>query len=238
MRSWLVTSRGRCFFAGMIISARRSFVFVHIPKTGGTSMALALEDRAAGDDILIGDTPKAKKRRKRQQALQAPGRLWENSSLRDVDGLYPPEVFVFTLVRNPWDRMFSYYHWLQEQNFDHPAAHVAKAQEFAGYLRDPSVQSAVRKSAYPSYVTDAQGRERCDLFARIEHPEDLRPLWKHLGFQLSIPHVYWSRRNRNWCMYYDAESFEIVSEIASDDVLRFGYDTTLEGGAPPSGDAP
>ncbi|MEO0903185.1 MAG: Type II secretory pathway, pullulanase PulA, partial [Pseudomonadota bacterium] len=78
----------------MIISHKRSFVFVHIPKTGGTSMALALEDRAAADDILIGDTPKAKRRRKRQKALQAPGRLWKHSNLRDVAGLYPADAFI------------------------------------------------------------------------------------------------------------------------------------------------
>ena len=42
----------------MIISRGRGYIFVHIPKTGGTAMALALEDRAKADDILIGDTPK------------------------------------------------------------------------------------------------------------------------------------------------------------------------------------
>lgn len=30
----------------MIISRGRGYIFVHIPKTGGTAMALALEDRA------------------------------------------------------------------------------------------------------------------------------------------------------------------------------------------------
>ncbi|MBT6534021.1 MAG: Type II secretory pathway, pullulanase PulA, partial [Marinovum sp.] len=49
----------------MIISPGRKFILVHIPKTGGTSMAAALEQRAMADDILIGDTPKAKRRRKR-----------------------------------------------------------------------------------------------------------------------------------------------------------------------------
>ncbi|PJI84959.1 sulfotransferase family protein [Yoonia maricola] len=211
----------------MIISAKRSYVFVHIPKTGGTSLALALEDRAAADDILVGDTPKARKRRARQIALKAPGRLWKHSTLRDVAGLYPEGAFIFTLVRNPWDRMVSYYHWLQDQSFDHPAVRVAKATTFAGFLRDTSVQESVRRHSYATYVIDANGHDHCDLYARLEHPEDLEPLWKHLGFQLSVPHVNRSDRDVDWRIYYDAEGFDIVQEIAAQDIARFGYQTTL-----------
>ena len=68
----------------MIISPGRNYIFVHIPKTAGTAMALALEGRAMKDDILIGDTPKARKRRKRVKALKADGRLWKHSTLADI----------------------------------------------------------------------------------------------------------------------------------------------------------
>ena len=47
----------------MILSRGRRFIFVHFPKTGGTALALALEGRAMKEDILIGDTPKARERR-------------------------------------------------------------------------------------------------------------------------------------------------------------------------------
>ena len=211
----------------MIISSKRNFVFVHIPKTGGTSLTLALEERATADDILIGDTPKAQRRHKRQQVLQAPGRLWKHSRLRDVAGLYPDDAFIFTLVRNPWDRLVSYYHWLRDQGFDHPAVRVARAATFAEFLKDAAVQEAVRLNDYASYAIDANGRERCDLFARLEHPADLEVLWEHLGFRLSIPHVNRSDRNLDWRIYYDAETFEVVRKIAAEDIARFGYDTAL-----------
>lgn len=211
----------------MIISPKRNFVFVHIPKTGGTSLALALEDRAAADDILIGDTPKAVRRKGRLAALQAPGRLHKHSTLRDVEGLYPEDAFIFTVVRNPWDRMVSYYHWLRDQRFDHVAVATAKAMDFAGFLRDPGIQAAVRHNSYTRYLQDAQARDRCDLFARLEYLNDLAPLWKHLGFKLSIPHVNKSGRDADWRMYYDAEGFGIVAGIAADDIARFGYTTQL-----------
>ncbi|MEP2846339.1 MAG: Type II secretory pathway, pullulanase PulA, partial [Alphaproteobacteria bacterium] len=58
----------------MILSRGRRYLFIHAPKTGGTSMALALEARAMKDDIMLGDTPKAKQRRKRVSDVQAAGR--------------------------------------------------------------------------------------------------------------------------------------------------------------------
>jgi len=211
----------------MIISAKRRFVFVHIPKTGGTSLTQAYEARAAADDILIGDTPKARRRKGRLASLNAPGRLWKHSTLADVAGLYRADAFVMTLVRNPWDRMVSYYHWLREQTFDHSAVRAAQSLSFAAFLQAPGVQRAMRENPYSNYVTGANGMERCDLFARLEEPDDLGPLWDHLGFQLSIPHLNQSERDADWRIYYTAETFEIVREIAGEDVHRFGYDTTL-----------
>ncbi len=116
----------------MIISRGRRYIFVHIPKTGGIALSLALEGRAMADDILIGDTPKARRRRGRVEKLQptAAGRLWKHSTLADIAGLADPdEFFVVTMVRNPWDRMVSYYHWLREQSWDHPAVSAANTTE-------------------------------------------------------------------------------------------------------------
>lgn len=211
----------------MIISPKRRFAFVHIPKTGGTSFALAYEDRAAADDILIGDTPKAQRRKGRLADLGVPGRLWKHSTLCDVGALVADDYFVFTLVRNPWDRMVSYYHWLRVQRFDHPAVQAAKAMPFDAFLRDPMIQKSQRDNPYASYVTAADGLSDRAVFVRLEHPEDFAPVWEHLGFELSIPHVNQSDRSLNWRDYYDAEGFEIMREIAGVDIARFGYDTTL-----------
>ena len=68
----------------MILSRGRRFIFVHIPKTGGTALALALEGRAMKDDILIGDTPKARARSRRWRGVKAHGRLWKHSTLADI----------------------------------------------------------------------------------------------------------------------------------------------------------
>jgi len=213
----------------MIISRGRRYIFVHIPKTGGTALTLALESRAMADDILIGDTPKAVRRRGRVKEMQATGRLWKHSTLADIDGLVERaemlDFFVLTLVRNPWDRLVSYYHWLQGQSFDHPAVALAKAMEFGDFLAAEQTQRSISAAPYRSYVTDAGGVERCDLFARLEHlDEDLEPFEAHLGFQITpLQRINASAREADWRGYYTDETAALVGRLCGADIARFGY---------------
>ena len=214
----------------MIISRGRQYIFTHVPKTGGTALALALEDRAKKDDILIGDTPKAVKRRGRLKGLQSSGRLWKHSRLTDIYGLVSQDeieqFFTFTLVRNPWDRMVSYYHWLQDQNFDHPAVALAQALDFSGFLNADHTKAVMRASPYEHYMLDRDGIERCDLFIRLEHlAQDIAPLEAHLGFSLGVIGVAnASKREADYRTYYNVADMECVADVCSTDIARFGYE--------------
>ncbi|UXX82933.1 sulfotransferase family protein [Roseovarius pelagicus] len=212
----------------MIISAGRNYIFVHIPKTGGTAMALALETRAMKDDVLIGDTPKAVRRRKRLKDAKTSGRLWKHSTLADIDGLAGTaqisEAFTFTLVRNPWDRMVSYYHWLRAQHFDHPAVTLSRQLSFSEFLHHPQTKASFKATPYAHYMIDATGSERCRAYIRIEHLEqDAAPLWAHLGFRLSLPRANASNRDADYRRYYSDRDAELLADICADDIARFGY---------------
>lgn len=203
----------------MIISSGRNYIFVHIPKTGGTSLAAALETRAMKDDILVGDTPKARKRRARLKHLTPKGRLWKHSTLNDIEGVIDSrDMFTFTLVRNPWDRMVSYYSWLQAQVFDHPAVKLARSAGFSDFLNSAQTQESLRRNPYGSYVAADS------FFFRIEHlQDDLQPLWKHLGFVLNIPHVNKSDRKGDYRPYYNDADAALIASLCSDDIARSGY---------------
>lgn len=212
----------------MILSRGRRYLFIHIPKTGGTAMALALEARAMKDDIMLGDTPKARRRRHRLKGVQTAGRLWKHASLRDLNGLVDPaelpDLFIFTLVRNPWDRVVSYYHWLRGQSFDHPAVAAARAMAFRDFARDPEICASLAATPARSYLSDAAGVDRSNLYIRLERFDaDAAPLWDHLGFTLDLPQANVSDRDRDYRAYYDPASRAAVATCCAEDIARFGY---------------
>jgi len=212
----------------VIISRGRRYIFVHIPKTGGTSLAMALEARAMKDDIMLGDTPKARNRRSRIRGAVTRGRLWKHATLADIDGLVSPaeiaQMFTFTLVRNPWDRAVSYFHWLRAQGFDHPAVDLAKATDFADFMQNPATRQTFLDWPARRYMIDCDGHERCTAYIRLEHfAADAAPLCAHLGFDLDLPVVNRSVRARRYQDYYTPSLRDTVAETCAEDIARFGY---------------
>ncbi len=213
----------------MIISPGRKYIFVHIPKTGGTALTLALEARAMKDDILIGDTPKARARKARLRGAASKGRLWKHSTLTDIAGLASDEdiatFFTLTLVRNPWNRAVSYFHWLRTQNFAHPAVGLAKTHDFSGFLNHPQTTTSLRLWPYAAYMRDRFGQDRASLYARLEHLDtDLAPFEAHLGFRLTpLARVNPSARPPDWRGFYSDTDAALIADICADDIARFGY---------------
>lgn len=210
----------------MIVSHRHRYVFVHIPKTGGTSLTLALESRVGRDDIILSDTPKGRNRRRRVRGAAPRGRLWKHSTLADIEGLVAPELLAgylpFTLVRNPWARAVSYHRWLRDQSFDHPSVRLARATGFADFLRDPMTQAQLSVPAR-HYLTGSAG-ERPGLYLRLEHlDEDLPELEARLGFSLRpLPHENRSAGG-DWRAAYDDDGAALIARLAAEDIARFGY---------------
>ena len=180
------------------------------------------------DDILLGATPKARRRRNRVKGIKTRGRLWKHSTLTDIDGLVPGSVldglFAVTLVRNPWDRMVSYYHWLRQQGFDHPSVRLAKSVEFADFAMHRQTRAAFRSSPAASYMRRADGREQCDAYIRIEQfSADAAPLVAHLGFPVELTVENPSDRDRDYRSYYTQSAADAVAESCAQDISRFGY---------------
>lgn len=181
------------------------------------------------DDLLIGDTPKARRRKGRLKELSAKGRIWKHMTLSDAEGLVArpdlEDFFVFTLVRNPWDRAVSYHSWLRAQSFDHQAVTLARRLAFSEFLNHPHTQASLAMASYGSYVALPDGREGCDMYLRLE---DLAPhierLEGALGFPIGpIPRLNPSERPMDYRSAYTDADAELLSELAAEDIKRFGY---------------
>ena len=128
----------------MIVNHQYRFVFLPIPKTAGTSISAALQSK--GKPYILGPTRH-----------------------RVAAELIPPEYFVFTFVRNPFDRLLSYY------SFRHGEPRTAHRY---------SIHPDERKIGFTEWL------ERLDEFAswpRINREFNLaiKPQWEIVG---RIPH--------------------------------------------------
>lgn len=212
----------------MIISRARGYVFAHIPKTGGTALTLALEARAAADDIIVGDTPKAQRRKRRLAALTPKGRLWKHSRLADIEGVLSvaeiDAMLCFTLVRNPWDRMVSYYHWLRARTFAHPAVALAQAHDFRGFLNHPQTQAGLVANP-ASRSLQIEGRQAARTrYLRLEHlDEDLGLIVADLGFRPEMGRANASDRPADYRTEYSDADAALVARLAAEDIAQFGY---------------
>lgn len=181
------------------------------------------------DDVIVADTPKGRARAARQKRIKTAGRLWKHATLADLEGLITPAeieaLFILTLVRNPWDRVVSYYHWLRTQRFGHPAVALAKTRDFSTFLNDPQTRESLGRWPYGASVRDGAGVERARLMARIEAlEEDLSPFEAHLGFRIApLPRANESARPRDWRGHYSADDAALVARLCAEDVSRFGY---------------
>jgi hypothetical protein len=154
--------------------------------------------------------------------------VWKHSTLADVVGLVTvqeiEEFQTVTMVRNPWDRVVSYYHWLRGQSFAHPAVGLAKAHDFSGFLNHPQTVASLRMWPYGTYVRLPSGAEKTSLFIRLENfVEDSGELTALLGFRLELPKANESERARDWRGYFSDADAALVADISAEDIERFGY---------------
>lgn len=213
----------------MYLSRGRKFLFLHIPKTGGTALTLALEARALKDDIIVADTPKGRARAGRQKRLETAGRLWKHSTLADIDGLVTPadlaDLTLLTLVRNPWDRLVSYYHWLRAQNFTHPAKDLSQRLDFSGFINHPLVGQSLLHWPAEAYFRDRSGKLHPAHYLRLEAlAEDMEPFEQRLGFRLTpLARHNQSDRLQDWRSYYSDADAALIGRLCATDIARFGY---------------
>lgn len=190
-------------------------IFVHVPKTAGSSIERALKPHRDLREILVRRTNKT------LQSLHLSSRLkgidtQTHASARDYEALLGEEFseyFSFAFVRNPFDWAVSHYHF---------AARRGKLKEsFQDYLETTKINSQ------SSYITNSDGEIMISFVGKFEKiGDDFSKVSNKMGLQLNLPHLN-STAHKHFTFYYNSITQKLVVDRFRKDFELLGYSTDL-----------
>lgn len=188
-----------------MISDKGKFIFIHIPKTGGSSVSYALK-AYANEKVQIANSRVGRGRG--IAVTDSKGANVKHLHLYGILRLNPEykNYFSFTIVRNPYDRTMSYFFWNNgNKPFDREKfiIFVKKCNDFQfRYVTEPGTGKLLVK--------------------RILKFEDLNAEIKSLPISIpGLPHLNKSHNSSG--NFYDKELRELVYEKFKKDFELFGY---------------
>jgi hypothetical protein len=198
-----------------MISLQKRFLFVHIPKTAGNSIQSALRDYSEDQLVAL---------RKEQDGIERFGlrnpnyKIKKHSTLAEYRDALGHEQFrnlyKFTCVRNPWDRMVSYYFTPTQspETWDTKKFRgiISKAVSVADYLRLENCEQDPFANV--------------DYIMRFENlADDFRIVCGTLGISPATLPQYNRSDRKHYSKYYDDELREFVRTRFAAEIERFGY---------------
>jgi len=179
-----------------------SLAFVHINKTGGSSVARAL-------------------------GLQLKCHLTLREMQTRLSAARWSRALKFAFVRNPWDRAVSHYEYRVQTN---QTAMGARPLTFDQWLRlvyvdrDPKYFDQPKMFQPQSdWLKDESGEVAVDFVGRFEEfDRQFALLSKRLGIEAALPHLNGTQRD-DYHRYYSPELVEIVARNFAEDIERFEY---------------
>lgn len=216
------------------VSHPHKTIFVHIPKTAGTSVEAVLGMH--GDKTDIGVVPYFNQVFDREHLY---GRQTQHMTVQDIRAALNDDsvfnaYFKFTIVRNPWDRLVSALAWTDQK--------WAKGEELAAAEFDNQVRqlhalfmAAASATAtavslphylYPQYlyIFGPDQKPLVNFIARYENlPADWRVIREKLGVDQDLP-LRMKSHHRDYRQYYTDETRKLVGEMYALDASLFRYE--------------
>ena len=202
LRYLLLQLRGRGYYEGF--PDRHQAIFIHIPKTAGSSVAHALDHKG----------------------YHATAQQYRHFNRRKFAAYYK-----FSFVRNPWDRLVSTFHYLKADklpiNRPFVQKHLSAYDDFDSFIRGWLTPEAIWIDVhfYPQhhFLQDEDGNMLADFVGRVESLEqDFATVTAHLGIDADLP---WDNRSERgpYADYYTPETAALVADIYQKDIDLFGY---------------
>ena len=198
-----------------MISLQKRFLFVHIPKTAGNSIQSVLRDYSEDQLVAL---------RKEQDGIERFGlrnpkyKIKKHSTLSEYRDALGHEQFrdlyKFTCVRNPWDRMVSYYFTPTQ------SPETWSPKKFLGIIS--------KAVSVPDYLRLDNSEENpfanVDYIMRFESlADDFRAVCMAIGISPPTLPQYNRSSREHYSKYYDDELREFVRTRFAAEIERFNY---------------
>jgi hypothetical protein len=222
----------------MEISHTHRFLFVHVPKTGGTTIAEALAPHAE----TLHPNPALTLLHALPVPLPVPRLAWfeQHDYAARIRWKLTPALWdrylTFTCVRNPFDHAISHYEFARRLRYPKVRRRMAD-MSFEDCLawrlseRRPERLSRVwRFARLPDQAFFACDREGRLLVNRVLKTETLREDLPRLLTDLGLPpppaigHARRSKRRREGSAYLTPRAVELIRELYARDFDLFGYE--------------
>lgn len=206
----------------MLLSESKRFLFVHVQKTAGTSLTellapYALAPSASRCNKLASDLGLRRDWRRYYFRKHAP--------LTRAERVLPPELFgslyKFAFVRNPWDRLVSWYTFILEDREHHRHQKVRSLPDFGAFLR---LQARRPRCSQWWMLQDSSRRLGVDFVGRFENLDrDIAQVCSRLGIEQRPLPRRMSSRHAPYQSFYTPALVEFVARNWAPEIEAFGY---------------
>ena len=209
----------------MRISHKHKFVYIAIEKTGSISIRNILDQYS---EVRYGGF---NNKNPHTRASEVKEELFANDTKKFNS------YFKFSFVRNPWDRMVSWYEFMCKQvhktespKYDFTAKHYDQYKEFSligfdAFIRSEHKKRNSRHLGYSKYYEDANQNNLLDFIGKCENlQQDFNIVCDKIGIpRKQLPHKN-KTKHKHYTEYYDDETRSIVAEKYAKDIEYFGYE--------------
>jgi hypothetical protein len=216
----------------MPISHVHRTIFVHIPKTAGTSVEAVLGMH--GEKTDIGVKPYVNQEVDREHLYGQDLQHMTAADLKQVlqhDGTFD-RYFKFSIVRNPWDRLVSVFAWTNQKwakgiELSDAEFEAAVRQLHALFITARAARQPPRVGPHwwpqVHFLVDRDRKPLLDFIARHENlAVDWMRIREKIGIQADLP-LRMRSHHRPYQSYYNATTRDMVAEIYADDIAALSY---------------
>lgn len=217
-----------------MISDKFRCIFVHIPKTAGTSIEYKLRsfdtlETGVQDHRSIREMEPGATANLIHDIVTANHEMLLNhlkNTIRRKRRATPEQFesyYKFTFIRNPWARAHSWYkNVMRDEN--HRKKHgIPEGCTFETFLADHPNQWALQPQLY--WLQDRKGNIPLDFIGRFENlAEDFNHVCDVLQLGITeLPHMISSKSKSHHTEFYNERTMKIVADRYAEEIEHFGY---------------